>query len=813
MSRVRPGSRLLRRQDRQELTASPAWLKVRGVSKHYGPLQVLDSVSLEVRPGELVALVGENGAGKSTLVKCIAGVLPADVGQVLLDSSPLGGGPTSRRAAGLAVVWQDLSLCDNLDGIANLFLGRERWWLHGEDDRRTEVKDLFARLGVDPGDTSRPVGMLSGGQRQLIAMARALLDNPRLLILDEPTASLGVHETRGVVRLIHRLRAEGKTILLVSHDLDEVFELADRIVVLRQGRVVETVSPREVHREDVVALMTGAEVGSTARRQLERLESLVDQLSESEPAASLPLIVSAMAAALDHDMLSLHLREGGERPGLRLAAAIGLPTGLVHAIRFLEMGEAGGPAGLAVTDERVVVVEDTRHDPFFGAMKPSAASLGALSAWAAPVAGPDGVIGAVTGFGGAVAPLTDDQRRLVALYASHAAAAIERERLLDEVTGRNRLLETLRLVLEILAGPDQLRGGLSLALVALCRGLDADAVALELPGAATLVVGVEGAPPAGTGAALSAMAAELLEKGLSGRAQRAGPAGVGAVIEVPGGRAVLSATWGTADRIGPDAVGLIGDAGRSLQLAIEREALQTAQQEADAARRSQAIQREFLIRLSHELRTPLTAIQGYVSTLRQPDVSWDGVAQNAFLDRIATESARLARLVGDLLDSSAIEAGILRLDPDWCDLALVVKAAISCLPPRAAGAVRVSEPAEVVTVWADHDRLEQVFVNLIDNAVRHTPEGTLVSVGVEPVGQGWLRICIADEGPGIPEELAARIFEPYQRGVTEASGAGLGLAIAKGIVEAHGGELRLLPAASGTIFEILLPTDPPDSTG
>ena len=188
------------------------------------------------------------------------------------------------------------------------------------------------------------------------------------------------------------------------------------------------------------------------------------------------------------------------------------------------------------------------------------------------------------------------------------------------------------------------------------------------------------------------------------------------------------------------------DAAHSLRLALEREEAGLAHQEAAALRRSQELQRDFLSRLSHELRTPLTAIRGYASSLMQPDVTWDGDSQQRFLDRIAAESARLGRLVGDLLDFSAIESGILRLQRDWCDIPLVLDAAVACLPPAGAALVEVSCDPALPVVWADHDRLEQVFVNLLDNAVRHNPPGTRVSVSAEATGPGGIAVSVLDDG-------------------------------------------------------------------
>ena len=198
-----------------------------------------------------------------------------------------------------------------------------------------------------------------------------------------------------------------------------------------------------------------------------------------------------------------------------------------------------------------------------------------------------------------------------------------------------------------------------------------------------------------------------------------------------GGPTVLLASW---RRVPPtkEETALLEDAAHSLRLALEREEAAHAHQEAAALRRSRELQRGFLSRLSHELRTPLTAIRGYASSLMQPDVTWDRESQQRFLDRIAAESARLGRLVDDLLDFSAIESGIMRLQWDWCDIRLVVEAAIACLPPASAASVALTCDASLPVVWADHDRMEQVFVNLLNNALRHNPPGTRVRVTAGP---------------------------------------------------------------------------------
>ncbi|HEX2744465.1 MAG TPA: ATP-binding protein, partial [Streptosporangiaceae bacterium] len=283
-----------------------------------------------------------------------------------------------------------------------------------------------------------------------------------------------------------------------------------------------------------------------------------------------------------------------------------------------------------------------------------------------------------------------------------------------------------------------------------------------------------------------------------------------------GGPTVLIASW---RRVPPtkEETALMEDAANSLRLALEREEAGHAHQEAAALRRSRELQRGFLSRLSHELRTPLTAIRGYASSLMQPDVTWDGDSQQRFLDRIAAESARLGRLVDDLLDFSAIESGIMRLQRDWCDIRLVLEAAIGCLPPGSAESVTLSCDAHLPVVWADHDRMEQVFVNLLNNAFGHNPPGTRVQV-TATAGPEQVVISVCDDGHGMPPELAAAPFEPARRPRTssgtvssgntrKSAGAGLGLSIAKGIAQAHGGRIELTPLSSGTCFSVSLPVE------
>jgi signal transduction histidine kinase len=284
----------------------------------------------------------------------------------------------------------------------------------------------------------------------------------------------------------------------------------------------------------------------------------------------------------------------------------------------------------------------------------------------------------------------------------------------------------------------------------------------------------------------------------------------------PGAPAVLVVLWEEL-RVTEAERALIEDAAHSLRLALEREEAALAHQEAAALRRSRELQRGFLSRLSHELRTPLTAIRGYASSLMQPDVTWDGDSEQRFLDRIAAESARLGRLVDDLLDFSAIESGVMRLALDWCDLQLVVEAAVSCLPPEWSAAVSISSEPDLPPIWADHDRLEQVFVNLLSNALRHNPAGTRVEVEVRnPLGAAHpstgpdgrdVEITVSDNGAGFPQELLAAPFEPARGHRSGSAGAGLGLSIARGIVEAHGGRIELARPAGGTTFRVRLPVE------
>jgi D-xylose transport system ATP-binding protein len=249
--------------------------EAKGVSKSFGAVEALVDVDFEVDGGEVVALVGDNGAGKSTLIKAISGVQPGDTGRYLFDGEEVAiHTPQDAYRLGIATVYQDLALCDNLDVVANLFLGGES--LVSGPGHMARVVDeiameqrtlkLLSSLSVTTLQSVRAeVGALSGGQRQAVAIARSLLGEPRLVILDEPTAALGISQTEQVLALVERLRERGLAVVIISHNLVNVFRVADRIVVLRLGRRAATFDRRTTEQSDVVAAITGA---SLARPEL-----------------------------------------------------------------------------------------------------------------------------------------------------------------------------------------------------------------------------------------------------------------------------------------------------------------------------------------------------------------------------------------------------------------------------------------------------------------------------------------------------------------------------------------------------------------
>jgi D-xylose transport system ATP-binding protein len=248
-------------------------LALKGYSKSFGAVEAMKDVELELYAGEVIGLVGDNGAGKSTLIKAIAGVQPPDQGEawfegqaVTLDS------PQAATRLGIATVYQDLALCENLDVVANLFLGQEVAdgvpGVDVLDETAMEHKsvELLSSLGVTTLRSVRTeVASLSGGQRQAVAIARSLLGEPKVVLLDEPTAALGIVQTAQILKLIERLRERGLGVIVISHNLANVFEVADRIAVLRLGRMATTLETRDSSREEVVGAITGAEFGDRER--------------------------------------------------------------------------------------------------------------------------------------------------------------------------------------------------------------------------------------------------------------------------------------------------------------------------------------------------------------------------------------------------------------------------------------------------------------------------------------------------------------------------------------------------------------------
>src|SRR5258706_13639998 len=240
-------------------------LRLRGINKSFGAVRALTNVDFEVYAGEVVGLVGDNGAGKSTLIKVISGVEPADEGEIFVEGQKVSiPNPHAAAALGIETVYQDLALCDNLDVVANLFLGREEVsFLRSLDEVDMEKKGLsvLQSLEVKIPSVRATVAMLSGGQRQSIAVAKSILRQAKVVLLDEPTAALGVVQTRQVLHLIRRLRDQGLAVVVISHNLADVFEVVDRAIVLRLGRRVGTFDIKNTTPEQVVSAITGAEFG------------------------------------------------------------------------------------------------------------------------------------------------------------------------------------------------------------------------------------------------------------------------------------------------------------------------------------------------------------------------------------------------------------------------------------------------------------------------------------------------------------------------------------------------------------------------
>ena len=240
-------------------------LECRGISKAYGAVQALDKVDFEVRKGEVMALVGDNGAGKSTLIKGVAGIYPFDEGEVRVEGEAVTiHGPRDAAKLGIEIVYQDLALADNLDVVANMFLGREQVngrFLLNEHIMEEKTRETLDTLSVTTLQSVRQaVAGLSGGQRQAVAVAKSVMWNSKLVILDEPTAALGVAQTRQVLDLVRRLAERGLGVVFISHNLHDVFEAADRITVLRLGRRVAQLVRSETTQQEVVHAITAGTV-------------------------------------------------------------------------------------------------------------------------------------------------------------------------------------------------------------------------------------------------------------------------------------------------------------------------------------------------------------------------------------------------------------------------------------------------------------------------------------------------------------------------------------------------------------------------
>jgi D-xylose transport system ATP-binding protein len=258
-------------------TGTPV-LELRGVSKSFGAVQALYQVDFHVSAGEVMALVGDNGAGKSTLIKCIAGIYPIDSGEVIFDGKPVHiHGPKEAADLGIEVVYQDLALADNLDVVQNMFLGREETQgLLRLDETKMEARaaETLKSLSVTTIRSVRQtVAGLSGGQRQSVAVAKAVMWNSRLVILDEPTAALGVAQTRQVLQLVKRLGEQGLAVILISHNLHDIFEVADNITVLRLGQNVGEYKRTETNQQQVVEAITAGALSEVPGTHAEVLAS------------------------------------------------------------------------------------------------------------------------------------------------------------------------------------------------------------------------------------------------------------------------------------------------------------------------------------------------------------------------------------------------------------------------------------------------------------------------------------------------------------------------------------------------------------
>ena len=252
---------LARGQDAQPI------LQVKGLYKRFGGLVAVDHVSLDIYPGEVVGLLGDNGAGKSTLIKMISGVYKSDGGQILLNNEAVSfSTPMEARRRGIETIYQDLALCENLDASANIFLGREQmrrqlgiFKVLARSYMLAESRQILDQLDIRIPDLRNPIRQLSGGQRQAVSIARAVYWNAHLMIMDEPTAALGVPEQLKVLELIRTLRDQGVPVILISHNMQDVFAVADRVIVMRRGSKAGERRVSETNESEVVGLMVGAE--------------------------------------------------------------------------------------------------------------------------------------------------------------------------------------------------------------------------------------------------------------------------------------------------------------------------------------------------------------------------------------------------------------------------------------------------------------------------------------------------------------------------------------------------------------------------
>ena len=257
-------------------------LSLRGISKNFGAISALTDISLDIHAGEVVALVGDNGAGKSTLVKVLAGVLQPSSGEIAFQGKPVTiASPSVALAMGIATVFQDLALCENLDVVANIYLGQELGPYH-LDEVAMEVRawTLLNELAARIPSVRDVVASLSGGQRQTVAIARSLLLNPKIIMLDEPTAALGVAQTAEVLNLVERVRDKGLGVIMISHNMEDVRAVADRIVVLRMGRNNGEFTP-ETSNEILIGAITGATDNAVSRREV-RLAGLAGLAGEMQ---------------------------------------------------------------------------------------------------------------------------------------------------------------------------------------------------------------------------------------------------------------------------------------------------------------------------------------------------------------------------------------------------------------------------------------------------------------------------------------------------------------------------------------------------